>query len=171
MDNVNPNIKRWNELFENYLNSIKKCEKDINYILDIKNNVDKLIGNQVKDDITFYKSIITNSYIYLMNSLKIRKMKFLKDLNYVWKQLNDSAKITEISVGLFDEIMKDYKKKADNILYASNNNTNLKWVKNDKIDTLNLFENNMNEILDYHLKLIDSFLLYTNLETQFYSKK
>ena len=171
MDNVNPNIIKWNGLFEKYLTSVRKCEEDINVILDIKNNLNNLIGNQVRDDIHFYKSIITNSYFYLMSSLKIRKIKFLKDLNYMWKQLNDSGRITEIESVQFNDILKEYKKKAESIIDASNNNTNLRWVKHDKIDTLIHFEKDMNEILDYHLKLIDSFTSYTNIETQFYSKK
>lgn len=171
MDNVNLNIIKWNESFEKYLTSMRKCEEDINHIIEIKNNLNNLIGNQIRDDIHFYKSIITNSCFYLTNSLKIRKIKFIKDLNYLWKQVNESGKINEIESVHFNDLLKDYKKKTENIIDASNNNTNLRWVKHDKLDTVIQFENEMGEILDYHIKLIDFFALYTNLETQFYSKK
>ena len=171
MDNINPNIIKWNEKFEKYLSHIRKCEENINFICEVKNNLNNMIGNQIRDDVHFYKSIISNSYFYLTNSLKIRKIKFLKDLNYLWRQVNEMGKINEIESGTFNDILKDYKKKTETIIDASNNNTSLRWVKHDKIDSLIQFEKDMDEILEYHLVLIDYFMQYTNLEMTFYSKK
>jgi hypothetical protein len=43
------------------------------------------------------------------------------------------GKINEIESGTFNDILKDYKKKTEYIMDAVNNNTNLRWVKHDKI--------------------------------------
>ena len=49
------------------------------------------------DDITFYKSIIDNSHFYLTNSIKIRKTKFINDLNYIWNLINNSKQMDDLT--------------------------------------------------------------------------
>ena len=83
MDNTDKNIINWEEKFNRYCDLETKCIANIAAISEIKNNLKKLLGNQKKDDIVFYKSLIDNSHFYLLSSLKIRKIKFLKDLNYL----------------------------------------------------------------------------------------
>ena len=60
----------------------------------------KLIGNQKKEDIVFYKSLVDNSHFYLLNSLKIRKLKFQKDLNQIMIALDSSKKLDDLSIEL-----------------------------------------------------------------------
>jgi hypothetical protein len=62
MDNINPNIIKWNEKFEKCLSKIRKCEENINFILQVKDNLNNMIGNQIRDDVHFYKSMISNSF-------------------------------------------------------------------------------------------------------------
>lgn len=170
MDNINSNITKWNDIFQKYIEILKKSEENINNITEIKNNLNNLIGKQINDDVIFYKSIIENSCFYLNNSLKVRQIKFFKDLNYLWKQVNEYSNNNTKNIN-FNDLLTDYKKKAESIINAVNNNTNLRWVKNDKIDSLIQFENEMNQILNYHLQLFEFFLEYSNLEMKFYSKK
>ena len=77
MSNIK-NCQLWESLFNTYNELDKDTVKNINKINEIKNNLTKLLGNQSKDDIHFYKSIIDNSHFYLDNSIKIRKTKFLR---------------------------------------------------------------------------------------------
>jgi hypothetical protein len=63
MENTDKNILQWEEMFNKYCELELKCVNNINGILEIKNNLKKLLGNQKKDDILFYKSLIDNSQI------------------------------------------------------------------------------------------------------------
>jgi len=60
MDNTDKNILEWEEKFNKYIDLESKCNVGINSIIEIKNNLKKLLGNQKKDDIQFYKSLIDN---------------------------------------------------------------------------------------------------------------
>ena len=66
-----PNIIKWNDYFTEYCEYEKKCIDNINAIGEIKNNLKKLLGNQKKDDLLFYKSLIESSHFYLVNSLRL----------------------------------------------------------------------------------------------------
>ena len=145
-----------------------KCITNINSIAEIKNNLKRLLGNQKKDDIIFYRAIIDNSYFYLSNSLKIRKIKFLKDLNNIWIQIDERKQMDEINKSNFNSLLKDYKKMSDEVVQAKHNNTILTWVKDDKIENLQDLENTFNEIMDYHTKLIEFFSSSVELEKVFY---
>ena len=90
LDISNHNILYWQEQYNKYCELEKLCNININYIIDIKNNLINLVGYHDKDDIIFYQSIINNSIFYLSNSLKIRKIKFLNDLNNLWLKINNN---------------------------------------------------------------------------------
>jgi len=167
-DSIDSNITIWESLFDEYNIIVNKCTNYIKNISEIKNNLTNLLGNQKKDDINFYKSIIDNSYFHLNNSLKIRQSKFLIDLNNILSQINDCTQIDSITKGNFTTIMKNYQKMAEKIKYDRDNNTLLTWVKNDKIESLNELNNNMNEIMNYHLKLINHINSFIEMEQQFY---
>jgi hypothetical protein len=140
-------------------------------ISEIKTNLKKLIGNQKKDDIIFYKSLVENSYFYLTNSLKIRKIKFLKDINYVYEMIDQKKSLDELNKSNFSAFLKDYRKIADDINQAKKNSTELTWVKDDKIANLSEIEKDMNEFMDYHLNLINFFHGSVELEKIFYCGK
>jgi hypothetical protein len=89
----NDNINNWTKLFTDYCNCEKICTDNLNVINEIKNNLKKLLGNQKKDDIAFYKSMIENSHFYLTSSLKIRKTKFVKDLSIIWQTIDSSREM------------------------------------------------------------------------------
>jgi hypothetical protein len=171
MNNVEENIVKWESKFNTYLDVEITCNTLITEISEIKNNLVKLLGNQKKDDIVFYKSLIDNSFFYLTNSLKIRKMKLLKDLNYIWNLLDNKKTIEELNKTNFQSLLKDYRKMADDINQAKKNNTMLTWVKDDRIESLHEIESELDEIMDYHLKLIQFFHSSVELEKIFYCGK
>ena len=171
MEKTDANILDWEEKFNKYTEFENKINLNINSMNEIKNNLKKLLGNQKKDDIVFYKSIIDNSYFYLVNSLKIRKMKFLKDLNYIWGQIDERKNMDEVNKSNFMALLKDYRKMSEDISQAKKNNTILTWVKDDKIENLQNFENEFKEIIDYHLNLIEFFNSIVQLEKEFYFVK
>ena len=167
-NNIECNIICWENIFDNYCNIINNCNNSILSISEIKNNLTKLLGNQKKDDIVFYKSIIDNSHFYLTNSLKIRKSKFIVDLNYILTCINECKQIECITKSNFSSIIKDYKRMAEKINYEKKNNTILKWVKNDRIDSLHELDTNMHEVMNYHIKIISNLYNMIELEKQFY---
>ncbi len=171
MENTDKNILEWEEKFNNYCEFEIKCINNINSISEIKNNLKKLLGNQKKDDIIFYKSLIDNSHFYLSSSLKIRKIKFLKDLNYIWSQIDQRKQMDEVNKSNFMALLKDYRKMAEDIAQAKHNNTMLTWVKDDKVESLQELENDFKEIMDYHKKLIEFFSASIELEKAFYCGK
>jgi len=175
MDNIENiserNIIKWNEQFDKYMEIDVKCDSLIGKINEIKNNFQKLLGDQKEDDIVFYKSLIENSYHYMSSCIKVRKLKFLKDLNHIWKQMEPSKQIESLTKPNFQAIIHDYKKLSDDIMEAKRKNTSLIWVKNDKINSLNDIENDMTEILIYHLKLITFTQECLQLKKDFYCGK
>jgi hypothetical protein len=171
MNNVEENISKWDNIFGIYLDTEHQCMILINEINEIKNNLKKLLGLQKPDDVVFYKSLIDNSFFYLTNSLKIRKLKMTKDLNYIWNQLDNKKVIEELNKSNFQSLLKDYRKMADDINQARKNNTMLTWVKDDRVESLHEIEKEMEEIMDYHSKLIQFFHSSVELEKIFYCGK
>ena len=169
--NINNNILQWEEIYNKYNELEILCTSNINSILEIKNNLKNLLGHQEKDDMIFYKSIIDNSIFYLSNSLKIRKIKFLKDLNNIWQKINEHKHIDELNKIYFQSLLKDYRKLAEEIIITKKNNIILNWVKDDKIENLQDLENYFTDIMKYHLKLIESLLACVELEKNFYCGK
>jgi len=171
MENTNRYLLEWEDKFNAYCELEAKCIANINCINDIKNNLKTLLGNQKKDDIVFYRSIIDNSYFYLFSSLKIRKIKFIKDLNYIWSQIDERKQMSELNKSNFTALLKDYKRMTDEVMQAKQNNTILTWVKDDKVENLQDLENDLNEIMEYHIKLIEFFTAIVELEKVFYCGK
>ena len=169
--NIDNNILQWEEIYNKYNELEILCTSNINSILEIKNNLKNLLGHQDKDDMIFYKSIIDNSIFYLSNSLKIRKIKFLKDLNNIWQKINENKHIDELNKIYFQSLLKDYRKLAEEIIITKKNNIILNWVKDDKIENLQDLENYFTDIMKYHLKLIESLLACIELEKNFYCGK
>ena len=164
----NEHIINWTKLFADYCAYEIACINNLNIIGEIKNNLKKLLGNQKKDDLIFYKAIIENSYFYLSNCLKIRKLKFLKDINYIWSCIDSSKHIDEINKNNFTTLMTDYKKIVDDINFTKKNNTILTWVKNDTVESIHDLEKDISEILEYHVKLIKSLSKIIEFEKLFY---
>jgi hypothetical protein len=171
MENTDKNILRWDEKFNKYCDLEYSCINNINSIHEIKNNLKKLLGNQEKDDIVFYKSLIDNSHFYLSSSLKIRKIKFLKDLNYIWSKIDKRKQMDEVNKSNFTTLIKDYRKMSEDVIQAKKNNTILTWVKDDKIESLQDLEKEFDEIMEYHIKLIEFFSATVELEKAFYCGK
>jgi hypothetical protein len=171
MENTDKNIVEWEEKFNKYLELEIKCNAGINSIIEIKNNLKKLLGNQKKDDILFYKSLIDNSHFYLTSSLKIRKIKLLKDLNYIWALIDERKSMEEVNKLNFMSLLKDYRKMSEDIINAKKNNTMLTWVKNDMIENMVELEHEFHEIMEYHIKLIEFFSSSVMIEQTFYCGK
>ena len=119
----------------------------------------------------FYKSLIESSHFYLSNSLKVRKIKMLKDLNHIWSRIDGRKQMDEVNKNNFMALIKDYDKMIDDINSTKKNNTMLTWVKNDNIESLHDLEKDIYEILKYHLKLIEFFSSSIELEKVFYCGK
>jgi hypothetical protein len=171
MDTVEENIHNWETKFNRYIDMEIKCNILIKQIGEIKTNLKKLIGNQKTDDIVFYKSLVENSFFYLTNSLKIRKIKLLKDINHIYNQLDKKKIMEELNKSNFSSFLKEYRKVADEINQAKKNSTALTWVKDDRIESLQETEKEMNEIMDYHLNIIEFFHSSVELEKIFYCGK
>jgi len=167
-ENIKTNLANWEKSFNQYIECERLCLLDINSMGEIKNNLKKLLGNQKKDDIVFYRSIIDNSHFYLTSSIKIRKSKFLKDLNNIWLKIDECKQMDELSKSTFMAMLKDYEKMADDINYARKNNTILRWVKDDNVESLQDVENEMTELMIYHLNLLSYFRKFVELEKNFY---
>ena len=168
MESIEKIINSWDKIFKDYQEAELKCTNYIHSILEIKNNLSKLIGNQRKDDILFYKSIIENSYYYLEKSLEVRKIKFIKDLNYIWHKIDDRKTLTELNNSNFTTLLKDFRKIVDDMYIAKLNNTSLSWVKDDTIISLEETYKEIDDILNYHLRLIGSFLNNVSNEYNFF---
>ena len=161
----------WEEQFTKYSEYEIMCIANINYIGEIKNNLNKYLGKQKKDDILFYKSLIDTSHFYLTNALKIRKIKLLKDMNYLWSKIDERKNMDEVNKSNFMAMIKDYRKISEDIISAKNNNTVLTWVKDDKVENLHELEDEFSEIMNYHIKLIEFFSANVDLEKAFYCGK
>jgi hypothetical protein len=164
----NNNITHWTKLFADYGVYETLCIDHLNIICEIKNNLKKLLGNQKKDDLIFYKAIIENSYYYLSNCLKIRKLKFLKDINLIWSCIDSHKQIDNINKYNFTTLMQEYNKIVDDINFTKKNNTILTWVKNDTVESIHELERDISEILEYHVKLIKSLSKIIEYEKLFY---
>ena len=62
MDNSKELLDKWINVFDNYLACEIECNKKLAIINNIIINLNKLLGNQKSDDLTFYISII-NTFI------------------------------------------------------------------------------------------------------------
>jgi len=171
METADQHISEWEEKFNNYVEKEAQCIANIENITEIKNNFNKLLGNQRKDDVLFYKSIIDNSLFYLNSSLKIKKIKFLKDLNYMWGKIDERKKMDEVTKTNFDFLLKDYRKLYEDILLLKKSNNKLGWVKDERTQDLQELELEITEILNYHIKLIEFFHSSTEIEKAFYYGK
>lgn len=167
---IEENINEWIEMFNNYSNYELNCSNKLINLLEIKNNFKILLGNQDKDDILFYKSLIDNSYYYFTNSLKIRQLKFLKDINTIYSIISNK-KFEEINKNNFLIIIKDYKNISETINNAKKKPILLNWIKDDKVDSIIDFETNMHEVLNYHLKIICYLSICIDLEKEFFCNK
>ena len=163
----------WEALFDNYIEIEKNCISNINSINEIHINLNKLVGRQREDDLHFYNSIIENTNHFLNGSIKIRKIKFKKDLNYIWNLVNKTSEVNNFNTGevnksKFSHLIKDFTKLYSEINLTQKNNTPLTWVKNDSIQNFKEIELEMDQVMLYHIKLITSFFKLTDLEITFY---
>jgi hypothetical protein len=161
-------LNEWNNLLDNYFTINNEFNNNINSINNMRNNLIKTLSHQEKDNIIFYQCIIDNSYFYFFNSLKIRQIKFMKDLNKIYFKINENKKIANLTNYDINLMLNDFLQLNDEIIEAKKNNTIFKWIKDDIIENLHDIENNITETLNYHLKLIDALLSYIKLETDFY---
>ena len=168
MEETDRIIEEWTTSLNSYLDKEAQCITNINSILEIKNNLIKLLGNQKKDDIMFYKSLIESTHFYLTKSLNMRKVKLLNDLNFIWNRIESYKKMSEVNKTNFNALVKDYRKCSEDIMLAKQHNTTLNWVKNDKIENLEDIKNDLNEIMAYHTRLIDCFLITVEHERSFF---
>lgn len=159
---------KWEEKFNFYLLIETKCIEFISSMGEIKNKLTTLIGNQRTDDIIFYKSIINSSYYYFNESLKVRKLKYIKDLTYIWKKIDDKKSIVELNNSSFSSLLKDFSKLFEDIAIAKQYNTPLSWVKDDKVISVKEIEEELTDILAYHLNIISFFHTSIKNECEFY---
>ena len=76
MESSDNKILIWEEQFNNYCDYETKCNNNINFIGEIKNNLNKYLGKQKKDDILFYKSLIKNEATTYLPLLDINPVNF-----------------------------------------------------------------------------------------------
>jgi len=167
-NNIKRNINNWTDSINTYNRLAKECIESIENMNEMKDSFINKLGNQMEDDIIFYTSLINNSFFYLFNSIKIRRNKFIKDLNTIWYKDNTIKYIDNLNSSNLIILFKDYQKITDDIKYARENNTILTWVKNDMLDSTSELENEMNETLEYHNTIIKHFCEFVKIEVEFY---
>lgn len=156
-DELNLKKQKWEVMINFYFEKLDNCIVALTSIDEIKNKLTTLIGKQRNDDIIFYKSIINSSYYYYSESLKVRKLKFIKDLSYIWNKLDEKKELDELTKYNVNLILKDFCELYEEIIITKQYNTSLLWVKNEKVITLQEFEDELSTILKYHVNIISSF--------------
>jgi hypothetical protein len=167
-------IKTWNDLINKYFLLEEECNTNINLINDIRNYLKNNLTYLCKDDIVFYSSIIDNSYFYLINSLKINQIKFLKDLNKIYIHIsrnnknNSILKIINLNKSDINLIINSYIKLKTDVTNLKKTNTIFKWIKDD-IENLQQIEDDITETITYHIKLLEFLLEIIKLKYNFYN--
>lgn len=165
-------IREWNNLLDKYFLLEGECIKNLNIINSVRTNLKIKITHQNKDNIIFYNSIIDNSYSYLSMSLKIRQIKFIKDLNKIYTKIYENKEIIPKIVSLhkqdIENLINDFNKLNDEIIEVRKNNTAFKWVKDEITENLQEIEKTIDDTINYHIKLIDFLSTSIRLETDFY---
>ena len=167
MEKVDENIKKWSEMFDRYIEIEANSTMLLTKINELKNNINKIIGKQNVDDVIFYKSMLENSYFYLSNSLKIRKIKFQKDITNIFNKIDTSNKFEDINKPNFILLMKDYKKVVDNES-SKKQSSSLAWIKDEKLNNFNDIEKDMLETMNYHITLMTVMNCVIKVEQQYY---
>jgi len=167
MEKVDENIKKWSEMFDRYIEIEANSTMLLTKINELKNNINKIIGKQNVDDVIFYKSMLENSYFYLSNSLKIRKIKFQKDITNIFNKIDTSNKFEDINKPNFVLLMKDYKKVVDNES-SKKQSSSLAWIKDEKLNNFNDIEKDMLETMNYHITLMTVMNCVIKVEQQYY---
>jgi hypothetical protein len=168
MDKVDENISKWSTMFDEYLEIDNNSTILLGKINEVKNNIKKIIGKQNMDDIMFYKSMLENSHFYLSNSLKIRKIKFQKDLTNIYNIIDSTKKFDDISKPNFLLLLKDYRKIVDEYYLTKKNSSTLAWIKDEKLNNFNDIEKDMSETMMYHITLMTVMNSMIKVEQQFY---
>jgi hypothetical protein len=167
MEKLDENIKKWSEMFDIYIEIEANYTMLLTKINELKNNINKIIGKQNVDDVIFYKSMLENSYFYLSNSLKIRKIKFQKDITNIFNKIDTSNKFEDINKPNFVLLMKDYKKVVDNES-SKKQSSSLAWIKDEKLNNFNDIEKDMLETMNYHITLMTVMNCVIKVEQQYY---
>lgn len=168
MEKVDENIKKWSEMFDKYIEIESNSTMLLIKINELKNNINKIIGKQNEDDVIFYKSMLDNSYFYLFNSFKIRKIKFQKDITNIFNKIDTSNKFEDINKPNFMLLMKDYRKVVDDYETAKKQSSLLAWIKDEKLNNFNDIENDMLETMNYHITLMTVMNAVIKVEQQYY---
>jgi hypothetical protein len=168
MDKVDENISKWSTMFDEYLEIDNNSTILLGKINEVKNNIKKIIGKQNMDDIMFYKSMLENSHFYLSNSLKIRKIKFQKDLTNIYNIIDSTKKFDDISKPNFLLLLKDYRKIVDEYYLTKKNSSTLAWIKDEKLNNFNDIEKDMLETMNYHITLMTVMNCVIKVEQQYY---
>lgn len=168
LGDIEKKMEEWKKEYDSIISIIHECNTKLREIDRIRNNLTKLVGKQTDDDLKYYFSIINNSYTYFSKSLIIRQKKALKDFSEIMKKLDNNKDFTELDKTNFDSLCSVITKIHTNLKLAHENNTKLKWVKDDRIESLNMTISILDETLEYHQKIMVHFCNLLDLEEDFY---
>jgi hypothetical protein len=158
-------ILLWEGLFNQYKCYENIIRDNINKLIYITKKIDKEPNYQNIDDIIFHKAMIENSLFFLTKKLNVIKIKLLDDFNSIWVKLDPTKELSDIDKYNFFLLLKQYKLFVDNIF---NNTNDYKLCKTTKIENLLELENNINKILEFHLKLIKFLAILSELKSYYY---
>ena len=115
----------------------------------------------------FYNSIISDSIYYFKNSIITRRKKLINDLSKLLSNfiLNKIISFDDFTVIIFKQILNE----NYTILKRNNKDTSkYKWIKDDNYLDIDNFEIKLDKILDYHIFILESFLLTLEKDSSFY---
>lgn len=158
-DEVTKKIEKWVYWFKKIIDKYEDADLLIKKMKESEKNIynnyeiDENDSNQTKDDIKFYKSIISDSIYFLEKSISIRKKKMHNDFNDLDNHFNNNYVETFlINIKNYNLIIEKYKN-----IKSKTNTQELKWIKDDNIETLQEWEFDMKKTLNYHNYVIDNF--------------
>jgi len=170
MDNVYNGIfinnkLEWEKMFVNYITYISLIKKNIHSIKTKYNNLILIENNKKYENIVFIKYVLNSSLQYLTKIYKIKKKKFLFDINKVWKNLfKKNDLLDRIDIKTYKKIIGAYTLLIEKNNYNDDINVNktLKSINVDK-DIINI-QNSIYELLTFHNIIMKHLCIVTEIQ-------
>ena len=163
----NKDIQKWFRWFKLIINEYENCSVNIIELINEKNRLNRNTEKQNGDDIGFYNSIISDCIFFLKKSIEIRRLKFKNDLNKLDSFFGKNrSNILDLSMNSFKNILEEYHSRL-----LIENTTELMWIKDDYIVSLNDWKNDIEFILNYHYYIVKSFSRTIDNELNFFKNK
>lgn len=151
---------------------IDKIKNKLVELNDLSLNYESIINSkyQDKDDLIFYKAMISDSKKFFVPSFRIRKKKIVNDINKILMMFNyhDIRYVNYIDINTI-KILKDvYTRLILEIQDSSKKNTS-RWIKENKVKCAETIKLEMERTFNYHFDVNSHFFEIISKEVAFYS--